>query len=108
MGGRGVEAGGWIVHTRVCLGDGLRVVVAEAVPDGRDDGHHDGAGAAYDAGPEEGGTLARCPAPVAEGLLPEEGRSAGHFVTFCEGWAGQSRLLQVSSLEQAESMPGRP
>lgn len=66
-------------RTRVGLGDGRRVGVAQAVADGRDDDHGDGAGGADDAGPEEGGALARGPAPVAEGCLPEEGRWSGHF-----------------------------
>lgn len=70
-------------RTGVCHGNRLRVWVAEAVSNGRYDGQHNGAGASKDAGPKEGGTLARCPAPVSEGLLPEEGRAAGH-VDFCD------------------------
>lgn len=56
------------------------------------DGGHDGQGggtkASYDAGPEEGGTLAGGPAQVAEGRLPEEGRSAGHVWVFLLGSCG--------------------
>jgi hypothetical protein len=66
-------------RTWVGRGYRLRVVVPEGVSDGRHDGQGDGAEGTDHAGPEEGGALARRPAPVADGRLPEEGRSAGHF-----------------------------
>lgn len=66
-------------RTGVGRGYGLRVVVPEGVPDGRHDGQGDWAEGTDDTGPEEGGALAHRPAPVPDGRLPEEGRSAGHF-----------------------------
>lgn len=54
---------------RTGIGDGnrRRVDIAEHVADGRDDGHQDRTGGSDDDGPEEGGTLAGCPAAVLEG-----------------------------------------
>lgn len=57
--------------------------------DGWHDGEGDGANGTDHAGPEEGGTLARRPAPVSDGLLPEEGRSAGHF-----GFCGSKLVIE--------------
>lgn len=63
--------------TRVCDGDGRRVVVANEVSDGGDDGQLDGAEGAEDDGPEVGWLLAGCPAAVANGPGPESGRCGG-------------------------------
>lgn len=72
-------------RTRVGCGYRLRVVVSEGVSDGRHNGKGDGAESTDHAGPEEGGALARRPAPVSDGRLPEEGRSSGHFGCFGDG-----------------------
>lgn len=69
-------------RTRVCHGDRRRPLVAEGLQGGRDGKEHQGAGAADDAGPEEGGLLARGPAPVPEGTGPELRRRVGHFFGF--------------------------
>ena len=69
-------------RTGIGRGYGLRVVIPEGVSDGRNDGQGDGAEGTDHAGPEEGGAFARRPAPVPDGGLPEEGRSAGHFGCF--------------------------
>lgn len=69
-------------RTWVGRGYRLRVVVPEGVSDRRHDSEGDWAEGTDHAGPEEGGALARRPAPVPDGLLPEEGRSAGHFGCF--------------------------
>lgn len=82
------------------------------MPDGRDDDHRDGAGGAYDTGPEEGGALSCCPAPVAERRLPEQGHLAGHFGSICReascqaraAGAGLGRLtLRVVAIELSSS-----
>lgn len=57
-------------------------MVAQGVSDGRDDDHGDWACSSYDAGPEEGGALSRCPAPVAKWCLPEQGRFPGHIGSY--------------------------
>jgi len=54
-------------------GNGRSVDIAKVVSDRRNNWHGDGACCADDDGPEEGGTLAGCPAAVLEGSLPEEG-----------------------------------
>lgn len=76
---RGQRRWGGRRRTGIGRGYGLRVVVPEGVPDGRHDDQSDRGQGADDAGPEEGRALARRPAPVTDGLLPEEGRTAGHF-----------------------------
>lgn len=54
---------------RTGIGDGnrRRVDIAQHVADGRNDGNQDRTGGTDDDGPEEGGTLAGCPAAVLEG-----------------------------------------
>ena len=66
-------------RTRTGVGHGNRgrIDVAKVVSDRRHNGHGNGTSSADDDGPEEGGTLAGCPAAVLEGSLPEE-RSGRH------------------------------
>lgn len=65
-------------RTGVSGGYRFRVVVAKGMSDGRHDGQGDRTKGTDHTGPEEGGALARRPAPVPDGRLPEEGRSARH------------------------------
>jgi hypothetical protein len=61
-------------RTGVGHGNRGRIDVAKVVSDRRHNRHGNGTSSADDDGPEEGGTLAGCPAAVLEGGLPEEGR----------------------------------
>lgn len=54
-------------HTGIGDGNRRRVDITEHAADGRDDGHQDRASSTNDDGPEEGGSLAGCPAAVLEG-----------------------------------------
>lgn len=64
-------------RTGIGDGNGRSIDIAKVVSDRRNNWHGDGACCADNDGPEEGGTLAGCPAAVLEGSLPEE-RSGRH------------------------------
>lgn len=83
---------------RTGVGDGnrRRINVAKVVSDRRHDGHGDGTGGADNDGPEEGGTLAGCPAAVLEGGRPEE-RSGRHDGRLYGKSAGCKRREKGSS-----------
>lgn len=84
-------------RTRIGDGNRRRINVAKVVSDRRHDGHGDGTGGADNDGPEEGGTLAGCPAAVLEGGRPEEGsgRHDGRLDRKSVGVRGERRGVRT-------------